>query len=148
MTMESTWETRELPVLEAAIRYFDDHPMQPGPTVADIAQRTRLEEWDVFRAVQALSPTHLELKLYAAGGRPGPHRILRVTDQARRAVGQWPSADTIVDRLVQGLIDAADQEPDEQKKSRLRSVAEGLGGFARDVAVGVISSVATKPLGM
>jgi hypothetical protein len=29
---------------------------------------------------------------------------------------------------------------------RLRSIAEGLRGFARDVAVGVISNAATAPL--
>jgi len=143
--MESTWETRELPVLEAASRYFDDHPMQPGPTVADIAQRTRLEEWDVFRAVQALSPTHLELKLYGAGGRPGPHRILRVTDQARRAVGQWPTPEAVVERIARALIEAADREPDERKRSRLRTAGEALLGFGKDVAANAVANAAMLP---
>jgi hypothetical protein len=42
----------------------------------------------------------------------------------------------LVDPLVQGLLGAADGEPDEQRRPRLRSIAEGLGGFAPDVAVG------------
>jgi len=69
-----------------------------------------------------------------------------VTDAARRAAGQWPTPENLVERLAQGLLDAADQEPDEQKKSRLRSIAEGLRGFARDVVVGIISNAATSPL--
>ncbi len=92
----------------------------------------------------ALAPTYLVVGPSMGG--PESLGIDGVTDEARRAVGQWPTAERIVDRLVQGLLDAADQEPDEQKRSRLRAVAEGLRGFARDVAVGVISNAAVVPL--
>ncbi len=83
-----------------------------------------------------------------AGGQPGPHRILGVTDAARRAVGQWPSAETWADRIVQALLDAADQEPDEAKRSRLRSAAESLGGLGRDVLVGVLSGGITEAMAL
>jgi hypothetical protein len=70
-----------------------------------------------------------------------------VTDEARRVVRQWPSADVWVDRLVAALGEAADREPDPERRSRLRAIAEGLGGFARDVAVGVLSGGITQSRG-
>jgi hypothetical protein len=145
--MDSTWEQRDLPVLEAIVRYFDENPMEPGPTVGDIAQRTGRDPQEIFRAVKSLDETYLELRVYMAGGRVTPHRVLRVTDQARRAVGQWPSGDVWVDRLAAALREAAEQEPDPEKKTRLRAMAEGLGGFARDVAVGVLSGGITQSMG-
>jgi hypothetical protein len=141
--IESTWESRDLPVLETVVRYIDKHAGSRYPQVFDVAEITGLHMTEVLRALQALDPTYVEL-------RPVGHAehwvVARVTDEARRAVGQWPTPEGIVDRLIQGLLDAADQEPDEQKRSRLRSIAEGLRGFARDVAVGVISNAATAPL--
>ncbi len=71
-----------------------------------------------------------------------------VTDEARRAVGQWPSPEVWADRIVRGLLDAADREPDQEQRSRLRAVAEGLGDFDRDVLVGVLSTGITKGVGL
>ena len=70
-----------------------------------------------------------------------------VTDAARRAVGQWPSPEVWVERLVQALHEAAEREPDPERRGRLRAMAEGLGGFARDVAVGVLSGGITQSMG-
>jgi hypothetical protein len=70
-----------------------------------------------------------------------------ITDEARQAVGQWPSPQVWVDRLVQALHEAAEREPDPERKGRLRAMAEGLGGFARDVAVGVLSGGITQTMG-
>jgi len=113
---------------------------------SDLAERTDMTAAQVSRAVDNLQPTYLEVEVleHPTGD---AFLVSRITDEGRRAVGQWPTAEGIVDRLVQGLLDAADQEPDEQKRSRLRAVAEGMGGFARDVAVGVISNAAVVPLG-
>jgi hypothetical protein len=110
--MDSTWEQSDLPILEALVRYFDENPMKPGPTVGDIAQRTGRDLQEVFRAVKSLDGTCLELRVYMAGGRVTPHRVLRVTDQARRVVGQWPSGKVWVERLVEALREAAAEESD------------------------------------
>ena len=144
--MESTWESRDLPVLDAIVWYFDesDEPFLAGiPTEEAFAEITGLDVGEVRRSVRALRRSYLVVR---DGGLGAETMILGVTDAAREKVGQWPSAEGIVDRLVQGLLDAADAEPDEKKRSRLRVVAEGLRGFARDVAVGVISNAATAPL--
>ena len=69
------------------------------------------------------------------------------TPGPRRAVGQWPSPEVWVDHLVAALREAAERESDPEKKTRLRAMAEGLGGFARDVAVGVMSGGITQSMG-
>jgi hypothetical protein len=143
--VESTWESRDLPILDAIVRHFEesDDPYPPGiPTEETFAEVTGRDVREVRKAVQNLRQSYLVVQ----DGGLGDSMIMGVTDEARRAVGLWPTPEGIVDRLVQGLLDAADQEPDEHKRSRLRAVAEGLGGFARDVAVGVISNAAVVPL--
>jgi hypothetical protein len=144
--VEDTWEPRDRPILDAIVRYFDetDEPFQAGiPTEETFAEITGRDVGEVRRSVRALRRSYLEAQ---DGGMGGETMIVGVTDAAREKVGQWPTAEGIVDRLAQGLLDAADREPDEQKRSRLRAVAEGLRGFARDVAVEVVSNAAFLPL--
>jgi hypothetical protein len=144
--MDDTWDARELPILDAIVRYFDesDEPYLAGiPTEETFAEITGRDVQEVRKAVRTLRQSYL---LVQDGGMGAETMILGVTDAAREKVGQWPSAEGIVDRLIQGLLDAADREPDEHKRSRLRVVAEGLGGFARDLAVGIISNAAVVPL--
>jgi hypothetical protein len=142
--MESTWESRDLPVLEAVARYIDERGGSHYPKVFDIAEITGRHMTDALRALLALQPTYLEVR---SVGHPEHWTVARVTDEGRRAVGQWPSPDLWVERLVEALCEAAEREPDPEKKGRLRAMAEGLGGFARDVAVGVLSGGITQSMG-
>jgi hypothetical protein len=143
--MEPTWQSRDLPVLDAIVQHFEKGGPD-FPTVKHFAEATGLEVGEVYRAVMALSPTYLELSLSMGG--EADTAIQGVTDAARRAVGQWPSPEEWADRIVRGLLDAADREPDQERRSRLRAVAEGLGDFGRDVLVGVISTGITKGMGL
>jgi hypothetical protein len=143
--MDATWEPRDLPVLDAVVRHFDEHPEATRLTLQEVAQLASRDVMDVYRALKELSPTYIKLQdLW--GGQPDA-LVWGVTDDARRAVGQWPSPDVWVDRLVQALREAAEREPDPERRSRLRAMAEGLGGFARDVAVGVLSGGITQSMG-
>ena len=56
------------------------------------------------------------------------------------AAGQWPSAESIVDALAGAFQQAAEAEPEAERRTRLQAIADGFRGFARDVAVGVISN--------
>jgi hypothetical protein len=146
--MESTWEPRELPVLDAVVRYFDEHPQGQGvmltcQQVADLAGR---DPTDVYRALKVLEPTYVRLEEGLARG-PTRSSVRGITDEARRAVGQWPSPEVWADRIVRALLEAADREPDQERRSRLRATAEGLGGFGRDVLVGVLSGGITQSMG-
>jgi hypothetical protein len=142
--MESTWEPRDLPVLDAIVRYFDEEDSAVIPDVGTFAEITGMDPGQVGRAVRALSPRFVK----TLGGLQGLTEvpIMGVTDEARQVVGQWPSPEVWVERLVQALREAAEREPDPEKKGRLRAMAEGLGGFARDVAVGVLSGGITHSI--
>jgi hypothetical protein len=143
--MESTWETRDLLVLDAIVRYFDEHDGPEIPDVETFAKLTGMDPGQVARAVRALSPRFI--KTAATLGGLMAVAIIGITDEARQAVGQWPSPEVWVDRLVQALREAAEREPDPDRRGRLRAMAEGLGGFARDVAVGVLSGGITQSMG-
>lgn len=140
--MESTWEPRDLPVLDAVVRYFDEHPQGVMLRCEEVAELTGRDATDVYRALKSLEPTYVRL----APGLGSPS-VRGVTDQARRMVGQWPSPEVWVDRLVQALREAAEREADPERQGRLSVMAEGLGGFARDVAVGVLSGGITQSMG-
>jgi hypothetical protein len=143
--MESTWEQRALPVLDAIVRYFDEHDGPEIPDVETFAKLTGVDAGQVGRAVRALSPRFIKTQASLGGLMEVP--IVGVTDEARQAVGQWPSPVVWVERLVQALREAAEREPDPERRGRLCALAEGLGGFARDVAVGVLSGGITQTMG-
>jgi hypothetical protein len=142
--MESTWERRDLPVLDAIVRYFDEHDGPEIPDAGTFAKLTGVDAGQVGRAVRALGPRFVKTGPGLGGLTELP--IMGVTDEARQAVEQWPSPEIWVERLVQALREAAEREPDPERRGRLRTMAEGLGGFARDVAVGVLSGGSRRAL--
>jgi hypothetical protein len=48
--MESTWETRDLPILEAVVRYYDEHLQGQGVmlTCEQVASVTGRDPADVY----------------------------------------------------------------------------------------------------
>jgi hypothetical protein len=142
--MESTWETRDLPVLDAIVHYFDEHDGPEIPDVEPFAKLTEMEPGHVARAVRALSPRFI--KTQATLGGLMDVAIMGITDEARQVVGQWPTPESVADRIVAALLEAADREPDERKRTKLRAAADALGGFSRDLLVNVIANMATKPI--
>jgi hypothetical protein len=51
------------------------------------------------------------------------------------------------DGIIRALLEAAEREPDQERRSRLRATAEGLAGFGRDVLVGVLLGGITQAMG-
>ena len=93
-------------------------------------------------ALADADPPYIELQL--AGGwseeRAGGGYVDAVTERTRRELGAWPTADSLVDQLAEALNRAADDEPETERKGRLRQAADVVGGMAREVAVAVISA--------
>ena len=143
--MESTWEPRDLPVLDAIVRYFDEHDGPEIPDVETFAKITGIDPGQVGRAVRALSPRFI--KTGPGMGGLTEVSIMGITDEAREKVGQWPTPEAVADRIVAALQEAADREPDQGKRTKLRAAAETLGSFGRDLLVNVAANVATKPIG-
>jgi hypothetical protein len=142
--VRDTWFSRELPVLDAAVSLLDEGIDFPEAT--DIAERSGLDVKDVARALLALKGEYVDL--LQSMGDPGGWAVSEVTSAARRAVGQWPSPEGVVDALAEAFGSAAEQEPDSEKKSRLRQVGSFLSGTGRDVATEVVSKVILRSAGM
>lgn len=70
------------------------------------------------------------------------------TGHARRAVGAWPTAETIADRLVTALDEAAEREPDPERKGWLRKTAAYLGNAGRDLAVEIGATAINRQMGL
>jgi hypothetical protein len=139
--LPSTWATRELLILRAALRRLDE-----GSHLADleeIRQETGLapdQVWAALRALEAADPPYVEVD-WSGGWRDdrASGAIRQVSERARRELGTWPSADAIVSQLVDALAQAAEKETEPERKGRLRAAADAIGGIARDVAVRVIA---------
>ncbi|MER6301422.1 hypothetical protein ABT247_17915 [Kitasatospora sp. NPDC001539] len=146
--MESTWTTRDLPVLEAIVQKRD---AAFGLEVIDLrrlAEDTGFDLEDVARAAVALEDGGLiELQRLMTGGDPGPWLIRDVSGRARQLVGQWPTAEQFADALVGRLEQAAEEESDPGRRSRLQEAARAVGGAARTVVVDVAAAVISKQLG-
>lgn len=70
------------------------------------------------------------------------------TGHARRAVGAWPTPESIADRLISALDEAADREPDPERKGWLRKTAAYLGNAGRDLAVEIGATAINRQMGM
>jgi hypothetical protein len=136
--VDDTWAARELPVLDATVSLLEESYMV---TVSDIATRTGLDPAAVARSLEALDPAYVDFRKTTTGGDPTFWYVLKVTPQARRAVGQWPTADSFVTRLAGELSAAAAAEEDTERKSLLSYAARLVGDTLRDVAVRAAAQV-------
>jgi hypothetical protein len=58
--MESTWERRDLPVLDTIVCHFDEHDGPEIPDVETFVKLTGMDPGQVARAVRALSPCFIK----------------------------------------------------------------------------------------
>lgn len=146
--VDDTWTAHELPVLAYLVERFEA-PDALDVRAAEIAQTLDLPPIDVGRSLRKLAdatPPYVSVYAPAAELRD-PDLVYDVTERARRAVGQWPTAESVADRLVAALNAAAEREPDEEKRSWLRRTAAWFGGAGRDFAVEVGAAVVSRQLG-
>jgi hypothetical protein len=136
--VEDTWVARDMPVLKSVVELLGHSYMV---TVSDIAERTGLELAEVARSLDAMDPTYLDFRKTETGGDPTFWYVNKVTPEARQAVGQWPTPEGLIDRLVQAFSDAADREEDAERHYQLRQAAGLLGETLHDVAVRVAATI-------
>jgi hypothetical protein len=143
--VQDTWTARDLPVLEAIVELADEGSSQIRPN--QIVDRTGLSSDLVMRALFALADDDPPHFTYVDGSSMGRRHIIAVkspTGKARRAVGSWPTPEIMADRLIDALNQAAENEPDEARKGRLRQAASYIGSFGRDLLVEVMGSVISQ----
>jgi hypothetical protein len=145
--MEQTWNSRDLPVLDAVVSLFDE---SPGDLLLGeaVVERTGMDRGAVGSALYALSPDYVRLgrKLAEEDSSIDLQVIDGVTAEARRSVGQWPTGESLIKQLIAGLDEAAEQEMDPERRSRLRDVARGLGGAAKSIAIDIARQVLERQI--
>lgn len=139
--MDSTWQSREVPVLTATVGLFEEAGNIGVVRVSDIAQRSGLDADDVFTSLMAMKDIYVELHLVMAGGDPNPQMVSAVSAEARRLVGQWPTPEALTDQILEGLSSAANAETDPVRKSKLQALADGATAVGKEVLVNVITGV-------
>jgi hypothetical protein len=72
----------------------------------------------------------------------------RVGERARRELGAWPTAESIVNELIARIEAAADVEEQPETKAGLRAAAGTLGSSAYGLAVDVMTKYAEKKAGL
>jgi hypothetical protein len=138
---EDTWTTRDLPVLRAIVDLFEEEEDEGGIQPWEIQRRSGFDEATVRKALRMLNrqPYFEDAQVIANGeiwmvGAP--------TAEALRVVGQWPSPEVLLNRLIAELQRAAEDEglPDEER-TKLRQTAAFLGTAAWQLALNVLGGV-------
>jgi hypothetical protein len=141
-----TWTTRELPILQAALRRVDAGEI--NPTLDDIRAEVGLEGGQMYIAIDALEAAeYLEL-MRAAGVRPDfiGGSVGRVLERTRRELGSWPSAEGLLEQLSEALSEEAEAENEPERKARLRTAFDVLTGTGRQIVVDVLSGYVERRL--
>jgi hypothetical protein len=145
--MQDTWWSRDLPVLDAVVRLLDEGNFMVR--VADIAGDTGLDTGTVDRAIDALTGQYVrEYNKSMTGGIPDTWYVTEVTAAARRAVGQWPTAESLTEQLATAFSEAAEGEPDPERKGPLRQIASIFTGAGKEVVTDVLAKVILHQTGM
>jgi hypothetical protein len=144
LLVHDTWTSRDLPVLEATVAMLEQSFMV---TVTDIATRTGFEPDVVAAALDALDPDYVDFRKTTTGGDPRFWYVYKATPAARRAVGQWPTAEALASRLADELAAAARLEPDAERKGLLTYAARLIGDTLRDHTVRAAGHVLGPALG-
>lgn len=146
--MDDTWAHRDLPVLDAIVNIFDkpDRYQMRMPEVVELSGLPQEEVQAALRVLANASPPYITGT--GASGLTYPLIISDVTERARRAVGQWPTPESLVNQVVDGLNEAATHESEPGKKRALREAASVLGDTAKDVATEIAAKIIVHAGGM
>ena len=133
---DNPWESCDLPVLKAVVRFYDETGKTPGQRW--IQRSTGLDENTVRRALRAL---HCEPFFEGSATKANGEyfHIGTPTGAALRAAERWPSPEAQVARIVAAFEAAAANEtlPDEER-SRAKTVGLLLAGTLSKIAIGAL----------
>jgi hypothetical protein len=136
-TITPTWATVELPILRAIVQADID-----GDDLTAAARAACGDDERFARRLDALHEAgYIEAKFMHANNRSYGARVVRPTAEARRAVGQWPTADGLATELAAAFDRAADLEDDVDRKLSYREAAKAI-------VTGVATTAITKYMGL
>ena len=138
-----TWETIELPILEAVVGMED---AVRSVTVANIAEASGLSTTHVSHGLRRLADGgYVTGRRIHGTGLPFELIGVRATELARRATGQWPAADPYAE-LMLALELRIDATADLEARGKLERLRDAVAGVGRDVITGVLTALATSAI--
>ena len=143
MPVTSTWNEREVPILEAV---YAIEEQGNGAQSRGLAEITGLELGVAMRAVAALVESqHLAGSDVPSMADRFPDYInLRLLERGRRAIGQWPPGPGDAFLVALNRLIAAETDPDERSRlTRLRDAAVDVG---KQVLAGAVVAAGTAGL--
>ncbi|MDQ4010149.1 MAG: hypothetical protein M3228_05490 [Actinomycetota bacterium] len=145
--MNELWSD-DFEVLHWVIERFkrNGHSLEVGEALRVFPE----EQYDSVRESLRRLSTHTYLvtvngDVLGRGARAEPPVLKDVTERALRVTGAWSdSAELLTDRILAVLIEGAVNEPDPEKRIKLKAGLEGVGGMTRDVLVDVVRAAITR----
>jgi hypothetical protein len=144
--MQPTWESLDRPVLAAAVQYVEDHDWRKWPQAYDLAPVVGATPEDVGKALLRLNGEYIEASVPLGG--LTQVCVDKILGSARRAIGQWPTPESLAERIVEELTTAADAEPDAKNRDKLKQTAVFLGSSGKDLFINILASVIAKGAGL
>jgi hypothetical protein len=141
--MKDTWFSRDLPVLDAVVRWFEES--EGLPEVCDVVPMVGFDVAMVVKALSALHPDYLEFN--RGSGDREAWFVQEVQPSARRAVGQWPTPANLTDRLLAELDEADTKTDDPVRKGKIKQLVQTIGGPAKDMFVEITAKVISNQIG-
>ncbi len=126
--LDDAWFSRDLPVLRAVARLVDSPAHGGAPYLGQVVPASGLPKPEVAAAARALvSAGYVEALTNVAGD---VVRFTRISPEARRLAGLWPTPQGEWNRLLEQLAARAQNAPTEVERGRwqaLAAAAEALG---------------------
>lgn len=134
--MADTWESRDLPVLKAAVELHEETGRRQRASA--IEKATGFDRETVQRALRALYREPYFEEATDSGG--GIFLVGAPTGEALRIAGQWPSPTVQLQRLIEAFeaVTADDLRPEEER-SKAGKIGLWLAGAFQQVALGALS---------
>ena len=96
-----TWHSRDFPVLRECARQLEAAEIGQGVRLQAIVEVTALETDAVMRSLRALEDAGLvEVRWMMPAAAA---RVVGIDPRARQLVGQWPTEEAALDRIVRAL---------------------------------------------
>jgi hypothetical protein len=142
--LSDRWSSRDLPFLIEAARKIDAGQQYFPVTTMDTP--TGMTPDDRLAATRGLVPSYLTAEpVTAAEVGTFDFFITGLTERGRRAVGLWPSGES-VDALVDALRKAEEATDDPEEKSLIRRAAGAVTSVSRDIMVDVMGAVISRQI--
>lgn len=141
-TLDDQWDRRDFPVLREIVRNLDTAPDIPGPSITELAAATGLTPTAARAAAHALDDAGL-IRMAWVGGGGLQSQALKISAEARRLAGVWPTPETALDRMVTALEAIAASTSDEDTRTRARKLRDALTGAGRDLGMAAARAAIT-----